>query len=99
MTTTFHAVGEVETDARRRIPLASLKLSSDPNTRYRVEEGPDGELRLIPIFSISVKELALLRDSRSMERIEKNLADAEDAVDFDPKAALARLDELDAQDQ
>ncbi len=94
----FHLVGEVEIDTRRRIPLASLKLNSDLNARYRVEEGPDGELRLIPVYSLSVKELALLRNPVAMQRIEKNLesAAAGDVVDFDPTEALARLDKLEA---
>jgi hypothetical protein len=94
MTTAFHLVGEVETDTRRRIPLASLKLNSQPNSRYRVEEGPKGELRLIPVFSVSASELELLSDPVAMKRINENLAGEFD--EFDPLEALRRLDKLEA---
>jgi hypothetical protein len=97
MSPTYHPVGEVETDTRRRIPLASLKLSSEPKSRYRVEEGPKGELRLIPLYSLSADELELLSDPVAMKRITASLGG--DFDDFDPTAALTRLDELEAREQ
>lgn len=92
MTTAFHLVGEVETDNRRRISLAGLKLNSQPKTRYRVEEGPRGELRLTPVYSLSAEELELLSRPESMKRIAENIEGEFD--DFDPIATLRHLDRL-----
>lgn len=92
MTKAFQLVGEVELDGRRRISLGGLRLASDPNARYRVEEGPRGELRLTPVYSVSDEELELLSDRQAMERINENI-DGE-FVTFDPVAALGRLDEI-----
>jgi hypothetical protein len=70
----YRDVGQVSLDGRRRLPLARLKLAHGVSDRYRVEEGPDGELRLIPIYSVTANELALLNDPEKLRRLQDNVA-------------------------
>ncbi len=90
----FEPVGEVELDNRRRISLARL-VNVKPGQRYSVAEGPDGVIQLTPMFSVSARELAVLRNPETMVRINEGLDQAArgDVVPFDPEAKLIELEE------
>ena len=54
------AVGKLSLDPRRRTSLAKFGRKED--LEYLVDEQPDGTLVLTPAVTISVTELATLRD-------------------------------------
>jgi hypothetical protein len=65
------AVQEVELDSRQRLPLAKVVQGSQ--RRFRVEKLPSGEYLLTPVVSISERELAVLKDRETMDRIEEGV--------------------------
>lgn len=85
--------GEASLDSRRRLPLASLKFKQPLGSRYRVEEWPDGIIRLIPVVSVTTQELEVLSNPKTMKRIKEGIEAAEkgDVVSFDPALALTEL--------
>ncbi len=60
---------EIVVDERRRTSLAKVGRKDD--TRYLVEEFEDGSLLLVPAFTISALELAVLRNPRLRESLER----------------------------
>jgi hypothetical protein len=49
----FKQIGEVEMDARGRVSFG--RVGKKGQARYLVEEGPTGELHLIPLISVPVR--------------------------------------------
>jgi hypothetical protein len=66
---------ETVTDERGRLSLG--KAGAQPGRRYRVEELPDGEIRLTPMVSVPEREVDLLLDHNTRQRIVDGLAQAE----------------------
>lgn len=58
---------EVEADDRSRLSLG--KAGVQPGQRYRVETDPDGTVRLTPVTSVPTREMDLLRDPDTQQRI------------------------------
>lgn len=56
MSDPFLDVGEVVPDARGRVALGSVVLAK----RYRVSVAADGEIRLLPLVSLSVEDFKQL---------------------------------------
>ena len=56
---------EIVVDDRRRTSLAKVGRKGD--SRYLVEEFPDGSLLLVPAVTVSALELAVLRDDALRE--------------------------------
>lgn len=67
---------ETETDARGRVSLG--RAGATPGRRYRVETRADGEIRLVPIVSIPQRELSLLQDPGTAQRVLTGLKDADE---------------------
>jgi FtsZ-interacting cell division protein YlmF len=85
-------LGEVELDARRRLPLGKAGL---PNVRrYSVVQKTDGTLILTPLVVVPAWELALLRDRTFSDA----MAIAINEVNND-QAVTLDLDTLDAVSQ
>ena len=84
--TGFRPVGEVEVDSRRRISMARLGIGLHENDRFRVEMADDGTLRLIPVTTITKRELEVLSNPERMASIRKGIEEAREgkttAVDF-----------------
>ncbi|WP_254705539.1 hypothetical protein [Streptomyces vilmorinianum] len=65
-------VGEVEADARNRLPLTRAGVR--PGIRYRVEVDVDGVVVLTPVISIPKRELPVWTDPELRERLDDGLA-------------------------
>jgi hypothetical protein len=58
---------EVEADDRGRVSLG--KAGARPGRRYRVEADPGGLVKLTPVVSVPEREMDLLRDPDTQQRI------------------------------
>lgn len=65
------ARAEITVDARRRTSLAKVGRQSDD--RYLVEEFPDGTLVLTPAVTLSLAEVAALRDPEIRAALDQTL--------------------------
>ena len=70
----YRAVGEVEVDARRRVSLG--KLGRPEHTRYSVNEGPDGELLLVPVRSIPARETIVWENPQLLASLKRGMEQA-----------------------
>lgn len=74
MANKFRRVGEVEVDARRRVSLGRFGRSED--RRYLVEEGPGGELRLIPARTIPAREAIVWENPELLASLRRGMEEA-----------------------
>jgi hypothetical protein len=80
MTTTvtddgFRQVAEVEVDGRRRISFGRVSAVRE-HTRYFVMEGPDGEIRLIPVKSVPAREAIIWENPELLASLKRGLEQA-----------------------
>ncbi len=87
---------EVEVDGRKRLPLARLGGISEGD-RFRVEVEADGSLHLVPLATISRRELELLRNPEAVAKFKRGFDEmkAGDVVDFSKELDNVSLDEDD----
>lgn len=65
---------EIEADDRGRLSLG--KAGARPGRRYCVDVAPDGSIMLTPMVSIPERELDLLRDPDTQQRLLTGLGQA-----------------------
>ncbi len=65
---------EVDVDSRGRVALG--KVIENGVRRYRVEQLPEGELHLIPLVSLSRRELSVLADPARVASIREGVEQA-----------------------
>lgn len=80
----YQVVGEVETDGRGRVSLG--KIQHRGFRRYRVEENEIGELRLVPLLSVPVRQLPPWTNREEFDasmKLAQEQADTGQVVDAD----------------
>lgn len=64
---------ELEVDARGRVTLGKLRGDAQ---RFAATKMDDGEILLVPVVSISARELALLKNPATSRRLRSGIAQA-----------------------
>lgn len=65
---------EVELDSRQRLPMARVLRGSQH--RFRVVPLPGGDYLVSPVVSVSERELAVLRSSKTLTALQRGLDQA-----------------------
>lgn len=78
--TGLETIAEVQVDNRRRISLSAAGVAE--NSRFMVQQYPDGTIILTPMVSVPLRELELLSSPEFMEMYGSALREARtEAVD------------------
>lgn len=70
----YRRVGELEVDSRRRLSLGRVGRQED--TRYIAEEGPNGEIRLIPARTIPARESIVWENPEILGMLRQGMEEA-----------------------
>jgi hypothetical protein len=70
----YRRVGELEVDSRRRLSLGRLGRRED--TRYIAEEGPNGEIRLIPARTVPAREAIVWENPEILAMLRQGMEEA-----------------------